>query len=157
MKRQPTIFIVGLIVIIVLIGGLVYLFKPNFLPFNQNTSSLKESASKKTSDYVAVFLANNQVYFGKISDVNSSYPILKDVYYLRVQRPLTEDADVKVEDKNVAGEQAKNELTLIKLGKEIHGPVDEIKLNKDYILYIEALKEESKVVKAIQQFKTENK
>jgi hypothetical protein len=42
-------------------------------------------AEVKASDWQAVFLSNEQVYFGKLKSANSSYPVLEDIYYLQVQ------------------------------------------------------------------------
>ena len=43
------------------------------------------SAGKdSTPSYQAVFLANGQVYFGKLSEPNNQSVTLKDIYYLQV-------------------------------------------------------------------------
>lgn len=165
-----TVIIVALVVAVVLVGGGVFLFKPELLPFTKvsETASPLASVTGKPSGYVAVFLANNQVYFGKLSGRDSAYPVLSDVYYLRVQRSLVppqegdtnKETKVLVEDKKAktpTPPEAKNELTLIKLGSELHGPVDEIQINRDQILYIENLKDDGKVVKAINDYKAKNK
>lgn len=98
----------------------------------------------KKSAYQAVFLSNGQVYFGHLKDVNSQYATLDDIYYLQVQ---------KIQPK----EEATNEnqkLTLIKLGNEIHGPEDAMKINRDQILFWEDLKDDGKVVQAIKEYQT---
>ena len=41
------------------------------------------------------------------------------------------------------------EFTLIKLGGELHGPKDQMTINRNQILFIEELKADSKVVTAI--------
>lgn len=162
MQKQLWIILIVFILVLIVGGGAIFIFKPEWLPFTSSTASPTGSSAKvpssKASGYVAVFLTNNQVYFGKLVDERSAYPVLRDVYYLRVQRSLVpaenEDANIKVEDQKSSPppQQQQNELTLIKMGSELHGPVDEIKLNKDHILYIEDLKEDSKVVKAIREF-----
>ena len=91
------------------------------------------------SGYQAVFLANNQVYFGKISHMESSYPVLEDVYYLRVTQVL-QPSD------QTPGQQ----IQLMKLGGEIHGPENRMMLNKSQILFIEDLKPDSQIVGAIE-------
>lgn len=158
-----------LLLIAIIIGGGLYIIKPKWLPFKFNTKSqststnLTKNKEAKKSDYVAVFLSNNQVYFGKISNLESAFPSLKEVYYLKVQRSLVpadeEEADIRVEgkDKKTKAPQQKNEMSLIKMGNELHAPTDEIKLNRDHILYIENLKNNSKVVKAIEEFKSKDK
>jgi hypothetical protein len=85
----------------------------------------------------AVFLTSGQVYYGKLTQNQGQFYKLQDVYYIRVNQQQQEDKS-KAPD-----------LTLIKLGNEIHGPEDAIYLNRDHILYIEDLKEDGQVVKAI--------
>ena len=96
-----------------------------------------------TSSYQAVFLTNNQVYFGKLSNADSQYPTLKEVYYLQITQalqPLEQDAPPVTN------------INLVKLGGEIHGPVDEMVINRDHILFFEDLKDDSQVVTAIKRF-----
>ncbi len=150
------------ILVLIIAGGAVYLLKPDWFGKKSTTTSpttgiITKISDAKASEYSAVFLSNNQVYFGKVSDLNSEFATLKEVYYLKVQNSLvpSQEGDVKVESKDAP--QQKNELTLIKMGNELHGPTDEIKINNKHILYIEALKTDSKVVKAISDYKTKNK
>ena len=87
----------------------------------------------------AVFLTNDQVYFGKLEEYDEGYLVLRDVYYLR-----------SADDLQTSGKDSAN-LNLIKLGGEVHGPVDEIFIPKASVLYFENLKEESRVVESINQ------
>jgi len=96
------------------------------------------------SKYQAVFLTNGQVYFGKISDEKKDYVAVNDVYYMVLKQPLQNQ---KKEGEEQA-EQAKPEYTLVKLGKEMHGPTS-MSINKDQILFIENLSDDSKVVSTI--------
>lgn len=96
------------------------------------------------SKYKAVFLNNGQVYFGKVSHQYSSWVDLKDIYYLQVKEPLQDQAQAA---------NAQNDLNLVKLGNELHGPTDEMQILKNNILFIETLSPESKVLKAIAQQK----
>lgn len=91
--------------------------------------------------YQAVFLDNNQVYFGKLYKSGSDYPVLRDIYYLRVNTAL------QPQNPNTAPD-----INLVKLGTELHGPEDEMKINKSHILFIEDLKADSQVMKAITDF-----
>lgn len=84
----------------------------------------------------AVFLANNQVYFGKLADKDAQYVTLSDVYYLRTASDL--------QQKDSSG------LNLIKLGGEVHGPEDVLYIPKSEILYWENLKDSSQIVQTIQ-------
>lgn len=85
----------------------------------------------------AVFLSNDQVYFGKITEVNSAYVSLKNVYYLRTSSDL---------EKNDPGQS----LNLVKLGGELHGPEDLMYIPKKNIMFWENLKSDSRVLKLIQ-------
>lgn len=96
-----------------------------------------------SSEYQAVFLSNNQVYFGKLSNPRSAYPTLRDIYYLQVTQPL-QPVDLS---------QSQSQINLVKLGGELHGPKDEMMINKDHILFIENLKDDSRVVNSIKDYK----
>jgi hypothetical protein len=100
-----------------------------------------DGAQGGKNSWKAVFLTSGQVYYGKIAHARGQFYKLQDVYYIRVN-PQQEDK-TKPPD-----------LTLVKLGNEIHGPEDAIYLNRDHILYIEDLKEDGQVVKAIADAKT---
>ena len=92
------------------------------------------------SDWQAVFLTNNQVYFGHLKGLDREYVLLKDIYYLRVAEPL----------QGAAGQQPT--LNLVKLGAELHGPQDAMYIPKDQIRFWENLKDDSQVVQAIKNF-----
>ncbi|MDO8486678.1 MAG: hypothetical protein Q7S45_00050 [Candidatus Curtissbacteria bacterium] len=147
--------IIIFVLILVILGFALYVFKPGLfksLKIGTDSKSAVPSQEQKKeakpSGYSAVFLTNNQVYFGKLEDANSDYPRLKEVYYLR--------ANTALQPKAATG-SAQSDVSLIKLGEELHGPSDEIKFNRDQILYIEDLKTDSKVVKAIEDFKAKKK
>ena len=110
----------------------------------------KAKDADKASGYSAVFLANGQVYFGKLSKPTSQYVSLTDVFYLRIQQPLQPPSE---EDEDTP----KRETQLIKLGQELHGPVDEIKINRDQVLFIETMKSDSRVVQGIKQYYEQKK
>ena len=94
--------------------------------------------------YQAIFLnsSDGQVYFGKLSVENKDYYKLTDIYYVRVQQVQP--------DKNQAAQQ---NISLAKLGSEIHGPEDVMYIRADHVLFWENLKEDGQVVKAIVEYK----
>lgn len=100
--------------------------------------------------YQAVFLSNGQVYFGKLNKLNGSYFKLKDVFYLQT---TTKDSSDTVQN---ASNQADG-VHLVKLGNEIHGPEDEMIIDKTQILFIENIKKDGKVTSAITQYYKDNK
>lgn len=106
--------------------------------------------------YQAVYLTNGRVYFGKLSGLDSDYPLLSDVHYLLI-RPAEEVADEELSE----GEEVPAELedtapegpggTLVRLGRggELHSPKDEMRLNRQQILFVENLEEDSRIVQMI--------
>lgn len=101
-----------------------------------------------SGSYQAVFLDNDQVYFGKVSGLGSSFITLKDVFYLQVNEQIQ---PVK------KGGAQQPQFVLVKLGaKEVHSPTDMMKISKDHIVFIEDLKEDSQLLQAIKQYKATN-
>lgn len=83
------------------------------------------------STYQAVFLTNDQIYFGRLKNISSDYFILMDVYYVRI-------------NDDSAGQ-------LIKLGQiEPHRPRNEMIINREHVLFWENLDPDSPVIKTIQ-------
>ncbi len=100
--------------------------------------------------YQAVFLVNNQVYFGKLANQNSQFPVLKDIYYLQVNQQLQPVQAAK--GQAAAAPQNSTSINLVKLGGELHGPTDEMRINRDQILLVEDLRTDSNLVKAIKDY-----
>ena len=123
----------ALVVILLAAGGLVWWQGQNLAGFEK--------------DWQAVFLTNGQVYFGKVVKSNQAEVIVEDIYYLQVTQPLQQTA----EGEKKANPQ--NELSLVKLGSELHGPTDAMHINRDQILFIEDLKDDSSVTQAINNYK----
>lgn len=140
MQKRSGKFIWLLLLIVVIV--LVVMWQTGQLGIGGKGDSVSSGA------YQAVFLTNNQVYFGTLSDANSQYPVLKEVYYLQITQAL----QPKEQDAPPV-----NNINLVKLGGEIHGPVDEMVINRDHILFYEDLKDDSQVVTAIKQFKESQK
>lgn len=129
----------------------LYVFKPEwFKGVIKSNPKATPKAEVKASEYSAVFLTNNQVYFGKIEDRSADFIKLKDVYYLRVNQ------GAQTGQPATGAAAPDSGLSLVKLGGELHGPSDEIKFNRDQVLLIEELKTDSRVVKAIEEYKRKN-
>jgi hypothetical protein len=99
-------------------------------------------------EWQAVFLSNGQVYFGKIAKNNRAEIKLKDIYYLQVTQPLQQ-----TEETTTDANAKQGELSLVKLGSELHGPTDVMTINRDHVLFIEDIKDDSNVVQAINNYK----
>ena len=101
-------------------------------------------ARRADGPWRAVFLTNNQVYFGHfLWTPFSSTVTLKDIYYLQASQPLQQgDAESK-----------QPAMKIVKLGNEIHGPTDKMVIFKDQILFWEDLREDSAVAQKIKTSK----
>lgn len=127
MRNKKFIWLAIAVVVLIVIAAVIYFFSYSF---------------KNENNYQAVFLSNGQVYFGKLSKENSQYPVLRDIYYLQVNQspqPITSTNS--------------SNINIVKLGAELHGPEDEMRINRSQILFIEDLRPDSKVLEAIRQFK----
>lgn len=122
----------GLVVVIIVAALSIVLL-------GAEVSKLVSSNIKRVDQeaYQAVFLSNDQIYFGYLRNEDSQYPVLKDVYYVQVGEISNE------KNKVPAGR-------IVKLGEtESHGPRNEMIINRDHILFWENLNFDSPVVQQI--------
>ena len=101
--------------------------------------------------YQAVFLNGGQVYFGKIRTLNSKYVTLDNIYYLRVNQQVQPN---QTTSNNTSA--AAQDVSLAKLGCELHGPTDAMVINREQVLFWENLKDDGQVVTAVKKFITAN-
>lgn len=113
---------------------------------NRGVSALTANSAIKSKQYQALFLTNGQVYFGKVANIDASYVKLTDIYYLQVQQTV----QPKDNDNNNANNQ---QVSLAKLGGELHGPEDVMYVSRQQVLFWENLKGDGKVAKAIADYK----
>jgi hypothetical protein len=99
----------------------------------------------------AVFLNGGQVYFGNIKNLNDKYMRMSNIYYLRVNQTV----QPKQASSSTAA-AAQNDISLVKLGCELHGPTDEMLINRDMIIFWENLKGDGQVAKAVDEYKKQN-
>ena len=169
-NSKPVLLTLAFLVLAVVILGVSVVFGTVYSEKTRKANMVNLDSSK----YHAVFLTNGQVYFGQLTGYNTDNPKLSDIYYLQLaQSPqaATEGQQATESTEATEGESSEAEgqvleqpgqasddqgLTLIKLGEELHGPEDSMILNKEQILFIEQLKDDGKVVKAIGDYK-ENK
>ena len=126
--KKYLLVIVGVLITVTLLLIVVFLS----IRINSNRSNFERIVDSAT--YQAVFLSNDQIYFGHLKDTGSDFLLLTDVYY------------VKVDDDSVG--------RLIKLGQiEPHGPKNEMVISKDQILFWENLRMDSSIVQTIKNNK----
>lgn len=126
----------GILIILVIIVGVVY-----------GAYKLYNNRSNSNGSRQAVFLTNGQVYFGYTQNESAQYVTVTDIYYLQVQQPLQQSS-------TSSSSAANTQVSLVKLGNELHGPKDEMRINRDQVVFIEDLKDNSKVNDAIKSFQT---
>lgn len=103
------------------------------------------SQTVKSKQFQAIFLVNGQVYFGHLSGINSDYLKLTNIYYLQVQQ------QVQPGDKNSTQQP---QVSLAKLGSELHGPEDVMYISHDQVTFWDNLKDDGKVAQAIKDFQS---
>jgi len=86
------------------------------------------------------------VYFGKLDSLNGQYSRLTDVFYIQATEAEQNAQNPQNSDVNTT------DLQLIKLGNEVHGPEDEMLINRDQILFVENLKTDGRVSDSIRQY-----
>ena len=106
-----------------------------------------EANNLDKSKFQAVFLNGGQVYFGKVDDLNKNFLKLDNIYYLRVNQQVQPDGNAG------AGQ---NDISLVKLGCELHGPQDSMVINREQVIFWENLKDDGQVAKAIGEYVKQN-
>ena len=96
----------------------------------------------------AVFLNGGQVYFGRIGTLNEKFMTVSDIYYLRVNQQVQPG-----QQQNAANQ---NDISLVKLGCELHGPNDSMVINREQVVFWENLKDDGQVAKAVADYKKNN-
>lgn len=99
-----------------------------------------------TGKYQVACLQSGECYFGKVTSVTSDTVLMKNVFY--VQKSTTTGDATSTDENN---------LQLIKLGNEVHGPEDMMAINRAQVLYIENLKTDGKVAQTIKSYYDQNK
>jgi hypothetical protein len=94
----------------------------------------RQKGPEITTPYAAVTLDNNQLFYGKLTNADSSFPELTDVYYIQ--------SGVNQETKAVSS-------VLVPRRNDVHGP-DRMFLNQRHIVLIEPVGANSKVAQLIE-------
>jgi hypothetical protein len=98
-------------------------------------AGVSDGAPQFATPYQAVLLDTGLVYYGKISGLDTNFPVLHDVYYIQ----QSTDPQTK---------QVSN--VLIRRGNEWHGPSETV-LNSRHIVMVEPVGPGSKVAQLIEE------
>jgi hypothetical protein len=93
--------------------------------------------------WYAVKLMNNEIYYGEVTDTSADPIVIQNVYYNYDQLNPGSGESATPESAAAAS------LKLVKRGKETHGPDGSMSIVRTQIVYLEPLKDDSKVLKAI--------
>src|SRR3989344_9104684 len=127
-RNTPAIIAVSLAVLVILVGVMTVLTMVKWQKYDRYDK--KDFIDQAT--YQAVFLTNDQIYFGHLKNISSDYLILLDAHYVKVN----EEGDAQI----------------VKLGVvEPHGPQDKMTINQDQVLFWENLKASSPVIETIKK------
>jgi hypothetical protein len=132
-KTGRVLVVLLTILAILAIGGMV----------TKVLASAQNNTAVKNKQFQAVFLTNNQVYFGHLSQVDRDYVKLTNIYYLQVQQQVQPKPNEPA---------AQPQVSLAKLGSELHGPEDVMYISRQQVLFWENLKKDGKVADAINEY-----
>lgn len=144
--------VIALVILIIVFWGGVFI---NQWLATKNTNKVTGMTTVDSNSYQAVFLTNGQVYFGKLTTVNQYYVTITNVFYLQVQQsvqPASNSATTTTSTTATNSSSSNNSVQLVKLGNELHGPQDEMTINRPQVLFWENLKSSGKVTQAINNY-----
>lgn len=101
-----------------------------------------------TTKLQAVFLNTGQVYFGNIKALNNRYFVLTNIYYLQSTNNGASSSS--------SSASSNSNVTLVKLGCELHEPYDQMVINSSQITFWENLQANGQVAKAVVTFEKQN-
>ncbi len=143
-KSKTSIPFVKIATMVILICASVVLLGMTWLLVRTKTPN--EAKNVEKDKLQAVFLNGGQVYFGSISSINNQYMRLNNIYYLRVNQQVQPDQANK----------SNQDISLVKLGCELHGPEDQMVIKQDQVIFWENLKQDGQVAQAVKKFVQEN-
>jgi hypothetical protein len=124
--------------IVIVLAAIIALSAVYWLVFRHAPDGGTETKTFLAPKWYMVKLINGETYYGQITNVSADPVVLDTVYYnydqLNPDQPKTEDG---------------GNLKLVKRGKETHGPDGTMDIVRAQVVYMEPLKDDSKVLKAI--------
>jgi hypothetical protein len=134
----------GRIGVVLVVAAVVLLLLGLILTISTDNSR-NENKYVKSDKLQAVFLNTGQVYFGKVKSINSKNVVLSNIYYL--QTSSNGSASTSTTNSNIS---------LVKLGCELHEPYDQMVINRDQVTFWENLQDDGQVAKAVAAFVKQN-
>lgn len=101
--------------------------------------TFRRSPPPLTTPYQAVLLNNGSAYFGRLEGLGTSYPVLREVYYVQSRQDPQTKAVTNI---------------LVKRGKEWHAP-DRMIINASMIVLVEPVNPDSRVAQLISEARSQ--
>ena len=124
-KKGLAFLLVGIIILLAVIAFLVV--------------QIVSSATTKDNQWDAVSLTNGRTYFGHVTKETSEKLVLENVYYFQVSQVQNEEGETQPQ------------ASLQSIKGEMHGPTDKMEINRDHVLFVEELSQNSQVMAALNQ------
>lgn len=128
-----------LVIVVLVIAAIVWIAGRNNGSTTITTTSNGTKTTEKVtkSDWQAVLLnVGDQLYVGKISDSNDQFVLLRDAFRVQV----------------VAEKDNNSSLKIVRVSEGIHGPTNDIRINRDSIAIIEDLRSDSSIIAAVENY-----
>ena len=106
------------------------------------TSPKSQSGYVDNTKLQAVFLNTGQVYFGNVKLINSQYVVLDNIFYLQTNSNGTAASTTT----------SKSNVSLVKLGCELHAPYDQMVINMQQVTFWENLQSNGQVAQAVAKY-----
>ena len=130
----------------VMVLAVVLVIATVYFLFFRNSGDKQKADNNLNANWYAIKLNNNEMYYGQIEDTSADPVIIKNVYY---------DYDMLNKTEKEAGAAAS--LRLVKKGKETYGPSGVMEVVRSNVAYMDVLKSDSKVLKAILDYENKDK
>lgn len=117
--------------------------------FRQKSAGLEPLAR----GWYAVKLVDGEIFYGQIADLKDDPVVIANVYYNydQAKGASAVKGQAKPSEETGLSAQAGN-IRLVKRGKETHGPDGSMNVVRAQVLFMEPLKADSKVLKAILEY-----
>jgi len=131
--------VAAVVVVVALIIGAILVTSGSNTP--------NEARYVDTNKLQAVFLNTGQVYFGNVKTLNDKYIVLTNIYYLQTANSSGSAS---------TSSSTSNNVSLVKLGCELHQPYDQMIINRSQVTFWENLQDTGQVAKAVKTFEQQN-
>lgn len=141
-SHQREYYSLAIGICLILLSGAIFFGLKAMRNSSVESKQSKASADINLNPWYSIKLADGEVVYGKIKDINQDPLVIDPAYYNYDQK--------KDKPENAtAGVNESGDLRLVKRGGETHGPDGALKVFRTQTVYLENLRADSKVLKVI--------